>query len=32
MRMRRRMNKLFCSLMMLMGTACAGAQTSDNGE
>ena len=32
MRMRRRMNKLFCSLMMLMGTACAGAQTSNGAK
>lgn len=31
MRMRR-MNKLFCSLLMLAGTACAGAQTADNGQ
>ena len=26
------MNKLFCSLMMLMGTACAGAQTSNGAK
>lgn len=32
MRMRRRMDKLFCSLMMLMGTACAGAQTSNGAK
>ena len=31
MRMRR-MNKFICSLMMLMGTACAGAQTSDGAK
>lgn len=28
----RKMNKLFCSLLMLVGTACAGAQTTESSQ